>query len=152
MRRLAISVLLLVAVAATVVVWGRPMFSRTLGGHPATPAEVAAAGARSFIDGSILEKSKQPLVSPGLYTLLSRNPDALNRYRALQVVEWQEPEEVKKTPEKTVMRVPLRFRFDNRYYGGRVYMTLRQEEGEWRITAIAAYLPPEVERRLGAEK
>ncbi len=152
MRRLAIGILLLLVVAMAVLIGGRPVFSRALGGRSMTPAEIAAAGARAFISGSILEKSNRHLISSGLYTLLSQNPDALSRYRALQVVEWQEPEEVKRTPEKTVMRVPFRFRFNRAYYDGRVYLTLRQEEGEWRITAIAAYLPPEVERGLGTEK
>ena len=156
MRRIAIGVLLLIVIAASIVIWGRPIFSRALGEHSTMPAEIAAAGARSFLDGSILEESKRPLISRGLYALLSQTPDALSRYRVLQVVEWQEPEEVEKTPEKVVMRVPFRFLFKSTqydvYYEGRVYMTLRQEEGRWRITAIAAYLPPEVERGLGAGK
>ncbi len=152
MRRGAISALLLIAVAVAVVIWGRPMFFRAFGGRSTTPANIAAAGARAFIGGSLLEGNERSLLSRGLYTLLSQNPDALGRYRALQVVEWQDPEEVKKTSEKVVMRVPFRFRFDSRYYDGRVYVTLRQEGGGWRITAIAVHLPPEVERGLGAGK
>ena len=128
-----------------------PALART-GEEIRTPQDVATLGAKALLDGALAEDSKAwSLLAPGLQKILGQGRGIFRDvqvYSRLNVVEWQEPVEIEMTPQKATLSVPFRFVWNDIYQDGSVYVSLRQIEGEWRITGMVIYLPRDVERAL----